>query len=365
MFDVNPALRDLVAKEGSDLHLKVGSAPLFRVHGDLTLDADAELLTAEDTEAALKSLLSDESKLEEFAQEHEVDFSFEISGVARFRINAFKQRGLTSIVCRAIPHRISTIEELALPEVVRELAEEERGIVLLTGTTGSGKSTTLAAMIDAINSERPCHIVTIEDPIEYLHDHKVATVSQREIGVDTDSFHNALRSVLREDPDVVLIGEMRDPESIAAALTIAETGHLVFATLHTNDTAQAIDRIVDVFPADRRPQIQIQLAGTLLAVVYQRLVRRVEGGRVAAFEIMLGLPSVRNLVREGKTRQLRNVVATGRSDGMQTLEVSLTDLIGRGVIDYQSAMDASLYPQELPRPDGVVAPRTNGVAVRR
>jgi len=220
----------------------------------------------------------------------------------------------------------------------------------------------MAAMIDAINRVRPCHIVTIEDPIEYLHPNIRAAVSQREIGTDTESFDQALRSVLREDPDVVMVGEMRDLESISAALTIAETGHLVIATMHTNDSAQTIDRIVDVFPPDRRPQIQVQLGGTLLAVLYQRLLPKIGPGMVAAYEVMVGVPAVRNLIREGKTRQLRNVVATHRADGMQTLEASLTELIREGVVDYRIAMDASLYPQDIPRPPAQAAPNRNGAS---
>ena len=224
------------------------------------------------------------------------------------------------------------------------------GIIMVTGPTGSGKSTTMAAMIDTINRTRPCHIVTIEDPIEYLHTNQLAAVSQREVGTDTESFERALRSALREDPDVVMVGEIRDLESISFALTIAETGHLVLATMHTNDSAQTIDRIVDVFPSERRTQIQVQLAGTLLAVIYQRLVPKVGAGMVAAYEMMVGVPAVRNLVREGKTRQLRNVVATHRADGMQTLELALDGLVQEGLIDYQTAVDASLYPQDIPKP---------------
>jgi twitching motility protein PilT len=257
--------------------------------------------------------------------------------------------------------RIPTPSELGVPSVLASILHSPSGLVLVTGPTGSGKSTTMASMVDAINRVRPCHIVTIEDPIEYLHDNVRAAVSQREVGTDTDSFDQALRSVLREDPDVVMVGEMRDLESISAALTIAETGHLVIATMHTNDSAQTIDRIVDVFPPDRRPQIQVQLAGTLLAVLYQRLLPKVGNGMVAAYEVMVGVPAVRNLIREGKTRQLRNVVATHRADGMQTLEASLTDLIRLGVIDYKCAMDASLYPQDIPRPGNHLVPNGNGV----
>lgn len=248
--------------------------------------------------------------------------------------------------------RIPSPEELGLPPAVLEIIRSPSGLVLVTGPTGAGKSTSMASLIDAINRSWRCHIITIEDPIEYLFTNQLAAVSQREVGTDTESFETALRAALREDPDVVLVGEMRDLESIAACLTIAETGHLVIATLHTNDSAQALDRIIDVFPAERRPQIQVQLASTLLAVVYQRLLARCSGGLVAAYEVMVGVPAVRNLIREGKTRQLRNVLVTHRADGMQTLEWSLTELLNAGVIDYESAIDASLFPRDIPKPLG-------------
>jgi len=241
MFDVKQALREVVKRDGSDLHLKVGSGPLYRVQGELSVDETVKPLTAEDVEGALKALLTDETKLAEFAREHEVDFSFEIPDVARYRINAFQQRGVVSMACRAIPHRISTIEELSLPPVVTELAEEQRGIVLLTGTTGSGKSTTLAAMIDHINQTCSRHIVTIEDPIEFVHTDKRSAINQREVGMDTASFTRALRRVLRQDPDVILIGEMRDEETVQTALSAAETGHLVLSTIHTLDATESIN----------------------------------------------------------------------------------------------------------------------------
>ncbi|HEY2438350.1 MAG TPA: PilT/PilU family type 4a pilus ATPase, partial [Solirubrobacteraceae bacterium] len=263
MFDVEAALRELVSKEGSDLHVKADSAPLFRVNGEMTMDPGAAMLTADDTEGALRSLLHDEAKLEEFAREHEVDFSFEIKGVARYRVNAFQQRGLISMVCRAIPHKISTIEELSLPTVVTELAEEERGIVLLTGTTGSGKSTTLAAMIDHINFTMSKHIVTIEDPIEFLHSDKRSAINQREVGMDTASFKRALRRVLRQDPDVILIGEMRDEETVQTALSAAETGHLVLSTIHTVDATESINRLLDFFPPHQHGQARSMIAGTI------------------------------------------------------------------------------------------------------
>jgi twitching motility protein PilT len=249
-----------------------------------------------------------------------------------------------------IPYEIPGFADLGIPPVVERLVNLPMGLVVVTGPTGSGKSTSLAAMLDYINRNRRCHIVTIEDPIEYVHANHHSAVSQREVGTDTESFHRALRSVLREDPDVLLVGEMRDLESIAAALTIAETGHLVFATLHTNDSAQALDRIVDIFPSDRRDQIQVQLSSTLEGVIYQRLVPRVGGGLIAAYEVLTANHAVRNLVREGKTRQLRNVISTHQADGMQTLEMALSDLIGAGIIDYEAALKVSLYPKEIERP---------------
>ena len=266
MFDVQSALRELVSRKGSDLHLKVDSAPLFRVHGILTKDERTEPLSAEDTERALHDLLHDPHKLSEFAEDHEVDFSFEISGVARFRINAFRQRGVISLACRAIPHKISTVEELSLPEVIRELAEEERGIVLLTGTTGSGKSTTLAAMIDHMNETMSKHIVTIEDPIEFVHKDKRSVINQREVGMDTASFKRALRRVLRQDPDVILVGEMRDEETVQTALSAAETGHLVLSTIHTVDAMESINRMLDFFPPHQHDQARSMIAGTVKGV---------------------------------------------------------------------------------------------------
>ncbi|HEX4281676.1 MAG TPA: PilT/PilU family type 4a pilus ATPase, partial [Solirubrobacteraceae bacterium] len=263
MFDIEGALRELVSKEGSDLHVKVESAPLFRVNGELTADPGDAVLTREDTDGALRALLHDEAKLDEFTHEHEVDFSFEIENVARFRVNAFQQRGAVSMVCRAIPHKISTIEELSLPSVVTELAEEERGIVLLTGTTGSGKSTTLAAIIDHINYTMSKHIVTIEDPIEFLHSDKRSAINQREVGMDTASFKRALRRVLRQDPDVILIGEMRDEETVQTALSAAETGHLVLSTIHTVDATESINRLLDFFPPHQHQQARSMIAGTV------------------------------------------------------------------------------------------------------
>jgi twitching motility protein PilT len=251
------------------------------------------------------------------------------------------------VALRLIPYDLPDLEFLGVPPVVRDFTTLPQGLVLVTGPTGSGKSTTLAALIDRINSTRPCHILTIEDPIEYVHRHKLAAVNQREVGTDTESFPRALRSALREDPDVLLVGEMRDLETIQTALTIAETGHLVFATLHTNDTAQALDRIVDVFPGDQQAQIRVQLANALTGIVYQRLLPRRDGGRVAAYEVLLATSAVRNLIREGKTRQLRNILSTGGREGMQTIEQSLTALVAAGTVDHATAVAASIFPNEV------------------
>ncbi len=350
-------------QNGTDILLTDGSRPLLRVDGRLSPLEAGEPLTGEEIEVIARNQISDPYG-DRLHLGREVDFSFSWREKARIRANAFYQRNSCSLSLRRIPMEIPTPAELGLPEAVSNVLRSPSGLILVTGPTGSGKSTSMAAMIDAINQTRACHIVTIEDPIEYLHRNRRAAVSQREVGTDTESFDSALKSVLREDPDVVLVGEMRDLESIAAAITIAETGHLVITTLHTNDSAQAIDRIIDVFPAERRAQIQVQLAGTLLAVLYQRLVPRLDGGMLAAYELMVGVPAVRNLIREGKTRQLRNVVATHRADGMQTLEHHLSALLGEGTIDYETAIDASLYPQDIPRPRPVPVPVASGAGAR-
>jgi twitching motility protein PilT len=348
MFDIDSALRDLVAKEGSDLHLKVGAAPLFRVHGDLAHDSGSEELTSADTDGALEKLLSDPVKLEEFAQEHEVDFSYEIEGVARYRINAFKQRGLTSLVCRAIPHRISTIEELALPVVVRELAEEERGIILLTGTTGSGKSTTLAAMIDHMNNTMSKHIVTIEDPIEFVHSDKQSAINQREVGMDTASFKRALRRVLRQDPDVILVGEMRDEETVQTALSAAETGHLVLSTIHTVDATESINRLLDFFPPHQHAQARSMIAGTVKGVISQRLVPGAEGGRVAVCEILRMTGRVRDMILDPtQTGKLVEVITTGAYYGMQTFDQALFGHVKAGRVTFEDAMRVASSPHDF------------------
>jgi twitching motility protein PilT len=348
MFDVMEALRELVAKNGSDLHLKVGSAPLFRVNGELGVAKEAQSLDAGDTVAALERLLTDEAKREEFKTEREVDFSFEIPDLARFRINAFQQRGVVSMACRLIPHKVSTIEELALPPVVTELAEEERGIVLLTGTTGSGKSTTLAAMIDHVNYTMSKHIVTIEDPIEFVHHDKRSAINQREVGMDTASFKRALRRVLRQDPDVILIGEMRDEETVHTALSAAETGHLVLSTIHTVDASESINRMLDFFPPHQHSQARSMIAGTIKGVISQRLVPAADGGRVAVCEILRMTGRVRDMIIDpAQTGNLVEVIASGGYYGMQTFDQALFGHVKAGRVTFEDAMHVASSPHDF------------------
>jgi twitching motility protein PilT len=350
---VNTALIDgylntLWDRKGTDVLLVAGAPPLVRVDGAI-IPLDAAPLSPEDTARTVRGVLAGEL-WDAFQTEREVDFSFNWEGNARFRANAYHQRGSVALALRLIPYAIPNGAELGLPAVTRNWADLHQGMILVTGPTGSGKSTTLAAILDEINRTRACHIITIEDPIEYVHRHQKAAVSQREIGQDTESFGHALRSALREDPDVLLVGEMRDPETIQTALTIAETGHLVFATLHTNDAGQAIDRIVDVFPGDKQAQIRVQLAGSLTGIISQRLLPRIGGGRVAAFEILTGTFAVRNLIREGKSSQLRNLITTGGAKfGMQTLEQSLSELVLQGKVRYEDAVAVSLFPGDVNR----------------
>ena len=342
--------------DGTDLLLSVGLPPMMRVDGALSPAPDAEALTSEDANALLAEILTPE-QAEAWDRSREYDFSFSWRDDARIRGNAFTQRGLTAVALRMIPRTIPLPEDLGLPPVLRDLALRHQGLILMTGPTGSGKSTTLASLIGLINQTRGCHIITVEDPIEYVHDHKRAVVNQREVGTDTANFPDALRSVLREDPDVLLVGEMRDLESIRFALTVAETGHLVFATLHTNDTAQSIGRMIDVFPAEQQAQIRVQLAAALSCVVYQRLIPKIGGGMTAAYEVLTATPAVRNLIKEGKTHQLRNCLVTGAQDGMVTLEQSLSRLIQDGIVTEDDAVVRSLYPKDIetmPRLAGVV-----------
>ncbi|GAA1589332.1 MULTISPECIES: type IV pilus twitching motility protein PilT [Kribbella] len=343
---VDLLLEELWKAGGTDLLLTAGMPPQIRVHGSLYAVHGLDALTRDDTDSLLNEVLTAEQAAD-WNTKHEHDFSFSWRDEARIRGNAFTQRGDTAVALRMIPRQIPTMEELGLPPVLYDFARKHQGLVLVTGPTGSGKSTTLAAMIGKINAERACHIITIEDPIEYVHDHKLSAVNQREVGSDTASFPDALRSALREDPDVLLVGEMRDLESIRFALTIAETGHLVFATLHTNDTAQSLARIVDVFPGEQQAQVRVQLAAALTGVVYQRLIPRIGGGLIAAYEVMVADAAIRNLIKEGKTHQLRNSVVTGQRDGMVTLEQSLSTLVQNGVVTYDDAVARSLYPKDV------------------
>src|SRR5947209_1981375 len=297
MLDLESALRRVIELDGSDLHLKVPSKPLIRVMGALQPLPDTDELTPQDTEAAVRQLLRDPGKLEEFAREHEVDFSYSLPGLSRFRVNAFRQRGVISLVCRAVPHDIRSVQAPGLPDVDPDNGDEERGIILVTGTTGSGKSSTLAAMIDQINRFHSKHIVTIEDPIEFLHKDKRSVINQREVGQDTASFKRALRRVLRQDPDVILVGEMRDEETVSTALSAAETGHLVLSTLHTVDAPETINRIIDFFPPHMGQQVRSMLAGTLKSVISQRLVKSADGeGRVACCEVLRMTGHVRDMI---------------------------------------------------------------------
>jgi twitching motility protein PilT len=345
---IDPWVRILWDRQGSDLLLSGGSPPRIRVNGRLLPLEGMAPLTGADIDALARPLLNAEQEAT-FEEQMDVDFSFSWGDTARLRGSMFTQRGETSLALRIIPARIPTYDELGLPKAADWLATLPRGFVLVTGPTGSGKSTTLASIIDRINETRAVHILTIEDPVEYVHNHKRSAVSQREVGLDSPSFDRALRSALREDPDVLLIGEMRDIESIQIALTMAETGHLVFGTLHTNDAPQAIDRIVDVFPAWRQEQTRVQLAASLAAVVAQRLVPRIGGGMVAAFEVLVATNPVRNLIRENRSNQLQNVMMTNAKEGMQTLETSLVELIADGTITYEDALGVTARPKELVR----------------
>jgi twitching motility protein PilT len=349
VFELDSALRHLLDQEGSDLHLKVGSPPMVRVHGELKPIPGEPVLAPAATEETLSEMLLDETKLREFATENEVDFSYALPGLARFRVNAFRQRGAVSIVCRAIPFSIKSVEELGLPPVISELAKEERGIILLTGTTGSGKSTTLAAMIDQINRTSAKHIVTIEDPIEYIHEDRMSVINQREVGEDTASFKRALRRVLRQDPDVILIGEMRDEETVQTALSAAETGHLVLSTIHTVDAAESVNRIIDFFPPHAQSQARAMLAGTLKGVVSQRLVPTADGhGRIAAVEVLRMTGRVRDMIMDpAQTGQLPQVISEGSYYGMQTFDQALLGHVKSGAVSMEVALKVATHPHDF------------------
>jgi twitching motility protein PilT len=347
-FNIDEALKYVVDREGSDLHVKVESPPVARVHGDLWALKDSEPLTPTDTEKALHTI-ADEHHLTEFEEHGEVDFSYELPGVSRFRVNAFRQRGAVSIALRAIPFQVRTIDDLGLPEVVRKLADEPRGIILLTGTTGSGKSTTLAAMIDHINSTKARHVVTMEDPIEYLHRDKLSIINQREIGSDTQSFARAMRRVLRQDPDVILIGEMRDEETVRTALSAAETGHLVMSTLHTLDATETINRIIDFFPPHLQQQGRVMLASTLRGAVSQRLVPRADReGRVAVSEVMAVTGRIQDLIlNPEETGKISEVIAEGDFYGMQTFDQALLGYVREGMVSEEVAMETASSPHDF------------------
>jgi twitching motility protein PilT len=347
MANLHQLLKELVERGGSDLHITTNSPPQVRVDGKLT-PLDLPPLTAVDTKQLCYSVLTEAQK-HKFEEENELDLSFGVKGLSRFRGNVLVQRGAVAGVFRVIPYKILTFEELGLPPVVRELTEKPRGLVLVTGPTGSGKSTTLASIIDKINTDRSDHIVTIEDPIEYLHPHKGCLVNQREVGADTRSFKNALKYVLRQDPDVVLIGELRDLETIEAALTLAETGHLCFATLHTNSCAQTINRIIDVFPPYQQTQVRTQLSFVLEGVLSQTLIPKSDGkGRVLSLEVMVPNPAIRNLIREDKVHQIYSQMQVGQDKfGMQTMNQSLYSLYMRRHITVDDALARSPEPEEL------------------
>jgi twitching motility protein PilT len=348
-FDLQRTLQKVVDKGGSDLHLKVPAPPLVRVQGNLVPVEDEDPFTPGDTERVLREMLTSSERLSEFARDGEIDFSYTVGGLARFRVNAFRQRGSISIALRVVPFGIKSVDELGLPPVVSKLAEEARGIILVTGTTGSGKSTTLAAMIDQINRQHPRNIVTIEDPIEFLHRDRHSVIHQREVGFDTASFSKALRRVLRQDPDVILIGEMRDEETVRTALSAAETGHLVMSTLHTIDAVETINRIVDFFPPHQHQQVRAMIAGVLKGVISQRLVPTIEeSGRVAACEVLTMTGRVRDMVVDiNETAKLYEAIAEGSYYGMQTFEQSLLKHYQEGRISLEQAMYAATHPHDF------------------
>jgi len=360
---IDDLLRIVVEKGASDLHLCAGVPPVIRLDGRL-IPTNYEKATPQDTQRLMYDILTDE-QIQRFESTLELDFSYSLGKMARFRVNVYRDRGAVAAAFRLIPTRIPTIRELNLPPVLEELTRLPRGLIIVTGPTGSGKSTTQAAMINQINMERSVHIVTIEDPIEYLHTHRFSIINQRELGQDTKSFHNALRAVLREDPDVILVGEMRDPETIALAITAAETGHLVLATLHTNSASTTIDRIVDVFPPGQQEQIRIQLSNSIQAVICQQLLPRAgQPGRVPAVEVMIATPAIRNLIRENKAHQITSVIQTSANVGMQTMDQSLRDLYMKGWITLEEALSRAMNPDELKK---MISPTTvtEGTVVAR
>lgn len=340
-------LRMAMDRKASDIHLTAGLAPTIRLDGELS-QLPYAVLEPQHVRRLIFETLTDE-QVEKLESTHELDFGYSVRGLARFRFNVYMQRGSYAGALRAIPTKIPSFDDLGLPVVIREISKRTSGLVLVTGPTGSGKSTTIAAMIDDINVNRTSHIMTIEDPIEYLHQHKKCMINQRELHSDTYSFHNSLRAVLREDPDIILVGELRDLETIEAALTLAETGHLVFATLHTRNAPSTVDRIVDVFPSDQQAQIRVLLGNTLEGVVSQQLLPRLGGGRKASLEIMLGTPAIKNLIREGKTHQMYSVIETSAQLGMQTMDRSLADLFKNGYCSYEECLMRAVDKENFAR----------------
>jgi len=354
-IEFSEILLEVVGRRASDLHLTAGAPPTLRERGALVAISGYDPLTPDDTREFIYSILSTEQR-RRLETDLQIDFAYLVPGKARFRVNAFFQRGALAAAFRLIPHQMVAIDDLGLPPIVHTLTKRPRGLVLVTGPTGSGKTTSLAAMIDEINSSRAEHIITIEDPIEFLHTHKKSIVNQRELGTDAQSFGTALRAALREDPDVILVGEMRDLETISTALTAAETGHLVFATLHTQDAAQTIDRVIDVFPPEQQNQIRVQLSVTLQGIMSQTLLPTADGaGRCVAVEILIPTPGVRNLIREAKAHQIPSAIQTGANVGMQSMDSSLASLVRAGQITKELANARSSTPEELKRLLGEVS----------
>lgn len=333
---IDDILRAGIERRASDIHFTVGLPPMGRIDGEV--DAlPFKMLKPNDTRRLLYEII-DNDQMQKFETTHELDMAYMVRGLGRFRVNMYMQRGAVAAALRSIPSRIPSFDELNLPETIREIAKRHSGLILVTGPTGSGKSTTIASMIDDINEVRTGHIVTIEDPIEYLHQHKKCMVNQREMHADTYSFHNALRAVLREDPDIILVGELRDLETIEAALTLAETGHLVFGTLHTRNAPSTIDRVVDVFPSDQQAQIRVLLGNTIEGIISQQLLPKIGGGRIAALEIMTGTAAVKNMIREGKTHQMYSIIETSKKEGMITMDSSLASLVRSGIVHYEECL---------------------------
>jgi twitching motility protein PilT len=336
-MEIVDLLKRVVENSASDLHVGVGNPPVLRVHGDLVIQTDLPTVTAADAQQLLTSITTQE-QIDFFKKEKELDFAYSVSGMARFRVNVLRQRGSLSFAFRIVPFKIPTLDELGMPPVLKSLALKKRGLILVTGQTGSGKSTTMAALINYLNENEARNVITIEEPVEFLHQNKKCVISQREVGSDTDSFAKALVYALRHDPDVVVVGEMRDLATIATAITAAETGHLVFGTLHTYDAPQTIDRIIDVFPPEQQPQIRIQLAQIVEAVISQTLLHKVGGGRVAALEIMVGTQATRYLIREGKAHQLHSAMQTAAREGMQILDQALANLVRAGKVSKEEGI---------------------------